>query len=302
MPELPDLTVYREQLQRLVGGVELQKILIAHPFLLRSVDPGVAEIEGHIVQSISLIGKRIVFEFDGDVFAVIHLMIAGRFQWSKEKKPIPRKRGLARFDFSTGSLLLTEAGTRRRASLTLIRGRTTLTSLDPGGIDVCTADITTFGEVLARENHTLKRSLTDPRFFAGIGNSYSDEILHHAKLSPFKQTKDLDDTDLATLYESCRSILSEWTDRLRAQAGEVFPAKVTAFHKEMAVHGKYEKPCPVCTTPIQRIRYAENECNYCPTCQTSGKLLADRALSRILKSDWPKTIEQLEELKSGPRT
>ena len=298
MPELPDLTIYREHLERRLLGVPIRKIVIAHPFLLRSVDPPIEALYDRSIESITLVGKRVAFGFTDDLFAVIHLMIAGRFQWQEEAKPMPKKRGLARFDFDSGSLLLTEAGTKRRASLTLVRGRSALQSLDPGGIDIFAADRDAFARVLAVENHTIKRSLTDPRFFSGIGNSYSDEILHRAKMSPFKQTKDLGPDEITLLFDTCRAVLAEWTELLRKQAGDVFPAKVTAFHKNMAVHGKYEKPCPLCNTPIQRIRYAENESNYCPTCQTSGKLLADRALSRILKSDWPDTVEQLEELKS----
>lgn len=294
MPELPDLTVYREHLERRIAGATLTGLRIAHPFLLRSVDPSPDALVGRKAGETRLIGKRLVFGFDDELYAVLHLMIAGRLRWSEQRQTIPRKRGLARFDFSSGSLLLTEEGTKRRASLTVVRGEEALSALDPGGLRVFDIDCETFAAVIRRENHTLKRTLTDPRLFSGIGNSYSDEILHRARLSPFKQSRSLSDSEIEKLYRAAGDTLAEWTDRLRRETGDRFPARVTAFHPDMAVHGRYEKPCPVCGTPIQRIRYAEHESNYCPRCQTEGRLLADRALSRLLKEDWPKTVEELE--------
>ena len=304
MPELPDLTIYREKLEERIVGATFESVAIGHPFLLRSVDPQPKTLYGKRIESIRLIGKRIVFATADEYFMVLHLMIAGRLKWrTSDEKPvtISRKRGssgvLARFGFSTGTLVLTEAGTKRRASLMFVRGESELARIDPGGIDVLTADESSFSARMRKENHTLKRSLTDPRLFSGIGNSYSDEILHRARLSPFKQSSRCTDEDLRKLYTASRQLLIEWTERLREDSGADFPKKVTAFHPQMAVHGKYGKSCPECGSPIQRIRYAENESNYCAACQTGGKLLADRALSRILKSDWPATVEELEEIK-----
>ena len=297
MPELPDLTIYREQLEARIVGTRYRGVKIAHPFLLRSVDPSPEELVDSQVRAISLLGKRIVISLESELYIVIHLMIAGRFKWMTEVGPVPKKRGLARFDFDSGSLLLTEAGTKRRASLSLVRGEASLSKIDPGGINVLESNLASFSKILTLENHTLKRTLTDPRLFSGIGNAYSDEILHRAKMSPFKQSKKCNDDEIEKLYNSCRSTLTEWIDLLRKQSGDAFPKKVTAFHPAMAVHGKYDHPCPECRTPVQRIQYAENECNYCPSCQTEGRLLADRALSRLLKDDWPKSVEELEELR-----
>lgn len=299
MPELPDLTVYREHLERRILDTTLDDMRIAHPFLLRTVEPQIDELIGRRVVGVSLLGKRIVFALESEYYLVLHLMIAGRLKWADHPSPIPRKLGLARFDFSSGSMTLTEAGTRRRASLMLVHGSQALSKLDPGGIDPLASDQELFSRTLLRENHTIKRSLTDPRMFAGIGNAYSDEILHRAGLSPFKQSRNLSEEETKKLYRATRETLMAWIDRLSDESGEHFPKKVTAFHPKMAVHGKYDAPCPVCGTPIQRIQYAENECNYCPDCQTGGKLLADRGLSRLLKDDWPTTVEELEELKRG---
>ena len=297
MPELPDLTIYREHLARRIVGRRLLGIKVAHPFLLRSVEPNPRKLEGESVDAVSLVGKRIVVRL-GELYLIIHLMIAGRLLWHEEPRPVPKKRGLARFDFESGSLLLTEAGSRRRASLTLVKGVTQLAQIDPGGIDAIGATEAEFKSALTRENHTVKRCLTDPRTFAGIGNAYSDEFLHRAGISPFKQSARFDDSEVAALRLSCRDVLTEWIEPLRDESGEEFPRKVTAFRPEMAVHGKYQAPCPNCGTAIQRIHYAENECNYCPGCQTDGKLLADRSLSRLLKNDWPRTVEELEELRA----
>ncbi len=297
MPELPDLTVYRERLAALLVAKPLEAIRLAHPFFLRSVDPPVDALVGKRVTSVCLLGKRIVFGFEEELYAALHLMIAGRLHWRTDRRPIPRKTGLARLDFPDGSLLVTEAGTKRRASLLVVRGQKELRRIDPGGIAVAAADFEEFARTLRRENHTLKRALTDPRLFAGIGNAYSDEMLHRARLSPFRQTRHCSTEEIVRLHNACRSVLDEWIGRLRTEAGGAMPKRVTAFHPRMAVHGKYGKPCPECGNGVQRIRYAENECNYCPTCQTGGRLLADRALSRLLKSDWPKTVEELEEMK-----
>jgi formamidopyrimidine-DNA glycosylase len=245
---------------------------------------------------LSRLGKRIVFELEDDLFLIIHLMTAGRLHWREPGAKIPKKYGLASFDFPSGTLLLTEAGTKKRASLHLVRGSAALKEHDPGGLEVLEADLAAFCETLARENHTLKRSLTDPHLFSGIGNAYSDEILHRARLSPVKQTRQLTDEEIARLYEATRATLNEWVERLRQETGPGFPEKVTAFRPAMAVHGKYRKPCPVCGSPVQRIVYAENETNYCAQCQTGGRLLADRSLSRLLKEDWPRTLEELEEI------
>ena len=294
MPELPDIELYLHALRPRVQAQILRKVRLASPFLLRSVDPPIAELEGLRVQDLRRLGKRIAIGFEGDLFAVVHLMIAGRFQWKKPGAAVPRRLGLAAFDFDGGSLLLTEAGTKKRASLHLCRGEDAVADHDPGGIDVMTADTSAFRAALTRRNHTLKRALTDPRILSGIGNAYSDEILHRARLSPFKQTARLSDDELERLLTAAREVLSGWTRRLRDEAGDGWPGKVTAFKEGMAVHGRYREPCPDCGAPVQRIRYAANEANYCARCQTSGKVLADRGLSRLLKKDWPRTLEELE--------
>jgi formamidopyrimidine-DNA glycosylase len=293
MPELPDITVYIEALEARIVGQPLERIRIAKPFLLRSVDPPISSANGKKVVGIRRIGTRIGIELEDDLFLVIHLMIAGRLRWVPAGAKIPGKLGLAAFDFPNGTLILTEAGSKRRASLWLVRGEPALEQFQRGGLEVLDATVAEFKDRLTRENHTLKRSLTDPRLFSGIGNAYSDEILHRAKLSPVKHTRRLTDEEISTLFDATKTILVEWTQRLRDESAGDFPAKVTAFREEMAVHGKFGKPCPVCGTPVQRIRYADNETNYCPRCQTDGKLLADRALSRLLKQDWPKSIDEL---------
>ena len=293
MPELPDVTVYVETIASHVRGRKLEKIRIGNPFIVRSVDPPIYEAEGKTVHDVRRIGKRIAIGLDNDLWIVIHLMIAGRFRWLKPGAKLPGRLGLASFDFDNGSLVLTEAGTQRRASITLVRGEDTLVEINRGGVEPLETDLAGFTAALRSENHTLKRSLTDPRLFSGIGNAYSDEILHRAKLSPVKHTNRLTDEEITGLFKATRDVLVEWTNRLREQSHGEFPAKVTAFHDEMAVHGRYGKPCPVCGSPVQRIRYASNETNYCARCQTDGKLLADRALSRLLKQDWPKSIDEL---------
>jgi len=297
VPELPDVTVYIEALERRIVGVALERLRIASPFLLRSVDPGPKELEGRVVRALRRIGKRIVFEFDGELFAVLHLMIAGRLRWKERGAPLPGRLGLAAWDFPNGSLLLTEAGTKRRASLHLVRGEAALAELDPGGLDVETASLEDFTRALTSENHTLKRALTDPRAFSGIGNAYSDEILHAAQLSPLVWTQRLSPEEVARLRDATRSTLRAWTERLRAECGDGFPEKVTAFREDMAVHGRFGKPCPTCGSSVQRIVHAENEMNYCARCQTGGKLLADRALSKLLKGDWPRTIDEWERVR-----
>ena len=293
MPELPDVTVYVECVAAKVLGRRIERLRIASPFVVRSVDPPIYETEGKTVRDVRRIGKRIAIGLDEDLWIVIHLMIAGRFRWLKPGAKIPGRLGLAAFDFENGTLVLTEAGTQKRASITLVRGEDALAEIDRGGIEPLEVDEGAFAERLTSENHTLKRSLTDPRLFSGIGNAYSDEILHRARLSPVKLTSRLTTEEISRLFSATREVLVEWTDRLRQEAGGEFPAKVTAFHEEMAVHGKYGKPCPVCGTPVQRIRYASNETNYCARCQTDGKLLADRAMSRLLKQDWPRSIDDL---------
>jgi formamidopyrimidine-DNA glycosylase len=293
MPELPDITVYIEALESRIVGETLERTRIPKPFLLRSVDPPISAAQGKRVIGVRRMGKRIVVELEDDLFLVIHLMIAGRLRWVPAGGKVPGKIGLAAFDFTNGTLILTEAGSKRRASLWLVRGEQSLEQFERGGLEVLESDLTEFREQLIRENHTLKRSLTDPRLFSGIGNAYSDEILHKAKLSPVKHTRRLSDEEIQRLFDATRATLIEWTDRLRKESRGEFPAKVTAFREEMAVHGKFGKPCPICGTPVQRIRYADNETNYCPRCQTEGKLLADRALSRLLKQDWPRSIDEL---------
>jgi formamidopyrimidine-DNA glycosylase len=293
MPELPDITVYIEALESRVVGQPLERARIAKPFLLRSVDPPIAAANGKRVTGVRRMGKRIVLELEDDLFLVIHLMIAGRLRWVPAGAKVPGKIGLAAFDFPNGTLILTEAGSKRRASLWLVRGEASLEQFERGGLEIFESTRDEFAERLQRENHTLKRSLTDPRLFSGIGNAYSDEILHRARISPIKHTRRLTDDDISALYEATKVTLTEWTERLRRESKGDFPAKVTAFREEMAVHGKFGQPCPVCGTPVQRIRYADNETNYCPRCQTEGKLLADRALSRLLKQDWPRSIDEL---------
>jgi formamidopyrimidine-DNA glycosylase len=293
MPELPDITVYVEALQNRLVGQELLEVRLGTPFLLRTVEPPLGEIVRKHVREVSRSGKRIVIGLDDDLFVVLHLMIAGRLHWKPRSNKPPRKSDLAAFEFPTGTLTLTEAGTKRRASLHLVRGVSSLAEFSRGGLEVLETTVDQFAERLRSESHTVKRSLTDPRLFSGIGNAYSDEILHRARLSPVKLTRRLSDEEIGTLYDATRATLVEWTDRLRAEAAAEFPEKVTAFRPEMAVHGKFGQPCPVCGTPVQRIRYADNETNYCARCQTDGKLLADRALSRLLKEDWPRSIDEV---------
>ena len=307
MPELPDVTAYLEALDQRITGHTLDRADIAGPFLLRTADPAPQTCEGHAVTELKRIGKRIAIGFDHDVWLVLHLMIAGRLHWYPAPRTGPAKprkadgrRTLAAFTFDNGCLTLTEAGSQKRAALHVIAGSPNLFKLDAGGIDVLAASRDEFARVLASANHTLKRSLTDPHLFSGIGNAYSDEILHRARLSPVKLTSRLTDEEITRLHQATQDVLIEWIDRLRADAAGKFPEKVTAFRPEMAVHGRYKEPCPVCGTKVQRIRYASNETNYCPTCQTGGKLLADRALSRLLKQDWPRSLEALEEMRQPP--
>ncbi len=291
MPELPDIVVYLEALKKRILGQTLEKVLISAPYLLRTVTPPLNEVEGKKVVALRRLGKRICIGLEADHWLVFHLMIAGRLHWS-ERKPNPR--ALAAFVFSSGTLILTEAGSRKRASLHLVSGEAGLDALDPGGADIFTIDRDRFAAILQAENHTIKRSLTDPHLFSGIGNAYSDEILFSAQLSPLALTQKLTTEEIERLFEATRAELTKWTDRLRSETGERFPEKVTAFREGMAVHGRYKQPCPRCGYKVQRIRYASNETNYCPHCQTSGRLLADRSLSRLLRKDWPKTAEELE--------
>jgi formamidopyrimidine-DNA glycosylase len=296
VPELPDIVAYIEALEARVLDQPIQSIRLSSPFLLRSVDPPLSEASGKKVTDLRRLGKRIVFGLEDDLFIIIHLMIAGRFHW-KEKSSKPNRQTLATFVFPSGTLTLTEAGSKKRASMYFVRGESALATHDPGGLEVLEADLESFKSRLTQENHTLKRALTDPHFFSGIGNAYSDEILHAAGLSPLKLTKRLDESEVRRLLEATQATLRLWSEKLRKEARESFPEKVTAFRADMSVHGRHGKPCPKCGTPIQRIVYAANEANYCPTCQTGGRLLADRALSRLLKEDWPRTLEQLEERK-----
>ncbi|MEQ9072968.1 MAG: DNA-formamidopyrimidine glycosylase family protein [Sandaracinaceae bacterium] len=295
MPELPDVQLYIDAIAERTVGTKLEKIRLASPFLLRSVEPSIDEVVGRKVKGLRRIGKRIVFELTRDHFVVIHLMVAGRFKW--DEKPgakIPGRVGLAGFDFERGTLILTEASKKKRASLHMVKGEKSLAEFDRGGTEPLEADFDAFKHALTRERHTLKRSLTDQRLLSGIGNAYSDEILHRAKLSPMRRSDQLDDEEIARLHACTQEVLREWIARLKEETGDAFPTKVTAFRPEMAVHGKYKEPCPVCGQKVMRIRYAENEANYCPTCQTEGRLLADRSLSRLLKKSWPKTLEELE--------
>jgi len=315
VPELPSITAYVEALERVVAGHELERVRIRSPFLLRSVAPPVSAAHGRRVIGVRNIGKRVVLELEprfddtdrgddgGDtLFIVIHLMIAGRLRWKKAGVRVPKKRGLAAFDFEHGSILFTEASTKKRASLHMVAGEDALAAHDPGGIDVFESSLDAFRGALTARNHTLKRALTDPKILSGIGNAFSDEILFAARFSPFKQTKHLDDADFQRLFDATRDVLETWTERYRQEVGEGFPDKVTAFHPAMAVHGKYGEACPRCDQPVQRIRYAENEANYCAACQTDGKLLADRALSRLLRDDWPSSLEALEAHKEKLRS
>jgi formamidopyrimidine-DNA glycosylase len=294
MPELPDVTIYLESLERRVLGRKLRKLRVSSPFVLRTYDPAPADLAEKKITGLARVGKRIVFAFEDSLFLVIHLMIAGRFKWLPPDAKIPAKLGLAALDFDEGTLLLTEAGSKRRASMHIVRGEEAVRAMDPGGIEPLEMTLDEFRAALTRERHTIKRTLTDPHVFSGIGNAYSDEILHRARLSPVQMTTNLDSEELARLYDAIRATLLDWIARLRAETGDGFPAKVTAFRPDMAVHGRYGKPCPDCGSPIQHIVYAENETNYCARCQTGGKLLADRALSRLLKGDWPKSIDDVE--------
>ena len=293
MPELPDIVIYIESLERRIVNQPLQRIRLASPFVLRSVTPPIAEAEGRRVTGLRRLGKRIVLALEGDLFLVLHLMIAGRLRWLASGAKLPGKLTLAAFDFPNGTLVFTEAGTRKRASLNVVQGDGALREFDLGGLEILQADLAAFAARLTKENHTLKRALTDPHLFSGIGNAYSDEILHRAQLSPITLTAKLSEDQIARLFDATRIVLTEWTARLRAETGDGFPEHVTAFRPEMAVHGRFGKPCPVCGAPVQRIVYAENETNYCARCQTGGTVLADRSLSRLLKKSWPRSIDEL---------
>lgn len=301
MPELPDVTVYCEALERFIVGKRIEAIRLASPFLLRTFDPPLSAAVGCSVNGIQRIGKRIVWDLGEDLFLVFHLMIAGRYHWKKRGAALNRKTGLAAFDFPHGSLFLTEASQKKRASLHVVRGEAALAEFDAGGLDPLTATADAFGSALRRENHTLKRSLTDPRIVSGVGNAYSDEILHRARLSPVLLTFKMTDDEARRLHAAMREVLTEWTQRLREETGSKFPEKVTAFHDAMAVHGRHGKPCPRCGDPVQRITRADHETNYCATCQTGGKLLADRALSRLLGEDWPRSFEELDQMRAQHR-
>ena len=294
VPELPDIAVYITALERRVLGQPIERVRLANPFVLRTAVPLIASAEGKRILGLRRIGKRIVLALEGELFLVLHLMVAGRLRWLARNAKPPGRITLAMFEFPEGQLVFTEAGTKRRASLHLVQGEAAVNAMDPGGLEVMTADLAAFAARLKSENHTLKRALTDPRLFSGIGNAYSDEILHHARLSPMALTSSLTDEAVARLLEATRTTLADWTVRLRADAGDEFPEKVTAFRDGMAVHGRYRQPCPVCGSPVQRIVYAENEVNYCARCQTGGKILADRALSRLLHKSWPRNIDELE--------
>lgn len=294
MPELPDILLYLHALGPRIVGQRVERVRLASPFLLRSIAPPLSLIEGRTIVDLHRLGKRLVMEAEGELFLVFHLMIAGRFRWKPRGASIPGKVGLFALDFPNGTLVMTEAGTKRQASLHVVQGRDALASHNPGGLEVLDADFEAFRSALVRENHTLKRALTDPHLFSGIGNAYSDEILHAARLSPFKQTQSLPDDEIRRLYDSTRLVLRQWTSRLKEEAGDQFPEKVTAFRDGMAVHGRYGQPCPDCGAPVQRVVYAANEANYCANCQTGGRLLADRSLSRLLREDWPRTLDELE--------
>ena len=300
MPELPDVAVYIACLEPRILGQPLNGVRIGTPFLVRTVDPPLSAASGRRVRGLRRLGKRIAIGLDGDLHLVVHLMIAGRLHWKAPGAALAKRRGLAAFDFSAGTLTLTEAASKRRASLHVVAGEAGLAALDPGGAEVLEVDLEAFGAVLARRNHTLKRALTDPHLFSGIGNAYSDEILHRARLSPVKLTRNMAADEIARLYDAARETLAEWTERLRAEAGENFPEKVTAFRDDMAVHGRFGKPCSDCGAPVQRIVHGAHETNYCARCQTGGKLLADRTLSRLLRKDWLRTLEELENTR--PRT
>ena len=294
MPELPDVEAYLAALRPRILGARMERVRLANPFILRSVDPPLSAASGQAVTGLRRLGKRIVIALGDELFLVLHLMIAGRLHWKAAGAKTPGKIGLAAFDFSTGTLVLTEAGTKRRAALHLVRGETALREHDPGGIEVLETDLPTFRDALQAESHTVKRVLTDPSVFSGIGNAYSDEILHAARVSPVRLTRQLTDDEIARLFEATRRTLSDWAARLSREAAERFPEHVTAFREGMAVHGRFGQPCPACSAPVQRIVHAENEINYCARCQTGGRLLADRALSRLLRKDWPKTLEEME--------
>jgi formamidopyrimidine-DNA glycosylase len=299
MPELPDILLYLRALEPRIVGHRVTGVRLANPFLLRSIDPPLSAVEGRTITGLARLGKRIVMELEGDLLLVFHLMIAGRFRWKPAGTKIPGKVGLFALDFAHGTLILTEAGSKRQASLHVVQGRQALAQHDRGGLEIEGASLADFTDALRRDNHTLKRALTDPHLFSGIGNAYSDEILHAARLSPFKQTGSLGDEELRRLYEATRLTLMQWTARLQEEAAGEFPEKVTAFREGMAVHGRYGKPCPDCGSPVQRIVYAANEANYCANCQTGGRLLADRSLSRLLREDWPKTLDDLERRRRG---
>jgi formamidopyrimidine-DNA glycosylase len=294
MPELPDILLYLHALRPRIVGQRVEGVRLASPFLLRSIDPPLSAVECRRIVALHRLGKRIAMEAEGELFLVFHLMIAGRFRWKPKGTRIPGKVGLFALDFEHGTLILTEAGTKRQASLHVVQGRAALEQHNPGGLEVLEADLPAFAEALTHQNHTLKRAMTDPHLLSGIGNAYSDEILHAARLSPFKQTRSLTDEEMRRLYDATRVTLRRWIDRLQEETRDEFPEKVTAFRKGMAVHGRYREPCPACGAPVQRVVYAANEANYCANCQTGGKLLADRSLSRLLKDDWPKTLEELE--------
>jgi formamidopyrimidine-DNA glycosylase len=296
VPELPDVEIYLAALRPRVLGRTLERVRLGNPFFVRTPDPPVSALEGRVVSGLRRMGKRLVFDVGGEFFAVLHLMVAGRLRWRERGAAIPGKVGLAAFDFATGTVIITEAGSRRQASLHVV-GRAALAAMDPGGLEVLDADLPTFAARLARVSHTLKRALTDPHIFSGIGNAYSDEILHDARLSPLQLTTNLSDAEIARLYDSTVRVLEMWVERLRDEVGDGFPEKVTAFREGMAVHGRYRQPCPTCGAPVQRIVYARNEANYCARCQTGGKLLSDRALARLLREDWPRTLEEMEERK-----
>ena len=301
MPELPDILLYLHALRPRIVGRPVERVRLASPFLLRSIDPPLTAIEGRTILDLHRLGKRVVMEAQGELFLVFHLMIAGRFRWKPRDAKITGKVGLLALDFPDGTLLMTEAGTKRQASLHVVQGRAALAPHDPGGLEVLDADLQTFRQALEHENHTLKRALTDPHLFSGIGNAYSDEILHAARLSPFKQTASLDDAEVKRLYDATRLTLTLWTSQLQDEAGDEFPEKVTAFREGMAVHGRYGQPCPDCGAAVQRIVYAANEANYCAHFQTGGRLLADRSLSRLLREDWPRTLDELERRRKPDR-